>query len=340
MGHIINSNGKIGDDRLSGAMYIEVIEPLKEIVKNYIITMRPYLLFVSGITGIAGLALSNKGDLISSFILAVCFFLSYGFGQALTDCFQTDTDSISSPYRPLVSGKISRKAVLIISIAGLMLIGITVLYFSIPGFVLAVIAALGLATYTYFKRRWWGGPFYNAWIVGALFTLSYLCFMPFSLSSFGIVYWGGLFAVFFGYANFVLTGYYKDISADRATGYNTLLVKFGFKVSTYVSDAFAVLMFVSWAVVMRSTGFAINMNMFALLLSAAGLITLIYSQVMLHKVTDEKFAYKAISPVVHSYILLIGSIAANARPNWGLPVCLFYAGYVITLKLRPMKEQI
>jgi len=221
-----------------------------------------------------------------------------------------------------------------------MLIGITVLYFSIPGFVLAVIAALGLATYTYFKRRWWGGPFYNAWIVGALFTLSYLCFMPFSLSSFGIVYWGGLFAVFFGYANFVLTGYYKDISADRATGYNTLLVKFGFKVSTYVSDAFAVLMFVSWAVVMRSTGFAINMNMFALLLSAAGLITLIYSQVMLHKVTDEKFAYKAISPVVHSYILLIGSIAANARPNWGLPVCLFYAGYVITLKLRPMKEQI
>lgn len=341
MGYTINSNGKFRYGyRLSDVLNAEVIVPLKELVKNYVITMRPYLLFVSGITGIAGMALSQKGDIISSVVLATCFFLSYGFGQALTDCFQTDTDSISSPYRPLVSGRISRKSVLIISITGLLLIGITVLYFSFAGFILAIAASLGLATYTYFKRRWWGGPFYNAWIVGALFTIAYLCFMPFGITPFGSAYFGGLFAVFFGYANFVLTGYYKDVSADRETGYNTLLVKYGFKVSAYVSDAFALLMLLSWAVAMKNTGFANSLNLYAILLSFFGIIALVYSQVQLHKVSDEKFAYKAISPVVHSYVLLIGSIAANARPEWGLPVCVFYAGYVITLKLRPMKEQI
>jgi len=341
MGYIINSNGKYSYGyKLNDVLNAEVIAPLKELIKNYVITMRPYLLFVSGITGIAGLSLSQRGDILSSLILSLCFFLSYGFGQALTDCFQTDTDSISSPYRPLVSGKISRKAVLIISITGLLLIGVTVLYFSFAGFVLAIVASLGLATYTYFKRRWWGGPFYNAWIVGALFTIAYLCFMPFSISSFGTAYFGGLFAVFFGYANFVLTGYYKDVSADRETGYNTLLVKYGFKVSSYVSDAFALLMLISWCVVMMSTGVLSHLNIYVIILAVPGIFTLVYSQVMLHRISDEKFAYKAISPVVHSYILMIGSIAANARPKWGLALCVFYAGYVITLKLRPMKEQI
>jgi len=36
-------------------------------------------------------------------------------------------------------------------------------------------------------------------------------------------------AVFFGYANFVVMGYFKDISADRATGYRTFPVTFGWR---------------------------------------------------------------------------------------------------------------
>ena len=32
---------------------------------------------------------------------------------------------------------------------------------------LVLLSVAGLATYTWFKRRWWGGPFYNAWIVAA-----------------------------------------------------------------------------------------------------------------------------------------------------------------------------
>ncbi len=343
MEHKIKLNGKHNlfiAYKLIDVMRYELSGPVLDFAKNYVITMRPYLLFVSGITGIAGLALSPAVNIASVILLSFCFFLTYGFGQALTDCFQTDTDSISSPYRPLVSGKISRKGVFAVSLTGLSAIGAVVLSYSFAGFVLAVIASLGLATYTPFKRRWWGGPFYNAWIVAALFTIAYLCFTPLAEFSFNVKYAGALAAVFFGYANFVLTGYYKDISADRETGYNTFPVVFGMKASSVVSDIFALLMTASWFAVMYSTGFFTNPAIFAVLLSVSGLTVLVYSQIMLHKVKDERYAYKAISPDVHAYILIIGSIAANARHEWGTAICLFYCGYVITLKLRPMKEQI
>src|SRR5687768_3336734 len=84
--------------------------------KAYFIQMRPYLLFVSGIAGLAGIAMVNGEDLPGwKIILAfIPLFLGYGFGQALTDCFQTDTDKLSAPYRPLSREIVSIKSVLII----------------------------------------------------------------------------------------------------------------------------------------------------------------------------------------------------------------------------------
>src|ERR1041384_2446013 len=73
----------------------------REFIHGYAVTMRPYLLFVSGITGLAGAAFSPAISAGALGGIAFASFFSYGFGQALTDCFQIDTDSISSPYRPL-----------------------------------------------------------------------------------------------------------------------------------------------------------------------------------------------------------------------------------------------
>ena len=70
--------------------------------RHYWTTLRPYLFFVSGISGLVGMALFPD---LSGPRLALGFaalFISYGLGQAVTDVFQTDTDSISAPYRPLV----------------------------------------------------------------------------------------------------------------------------------------------------------------------------------------------------------------------------------------------
>lgn len=212
-----------------------------DFAKDYIITMRPYLLFVSGVTGICGMSFISELSVSKAILIFLASFLSYGFGQALTDCFQTDTDSISSPYRPLTQGRISKSQVLVVSIAGLIFcISIFTIYNPVNLW-WGALSGFGLATYTYFKRRFWSGPFYNAWIVAVLFLMAYLCgsdILTFT-GNHNFIY--GLSAVFWGYANFVLVGYFKDVEADRATGYNTFLVVFGRRLSSIASNIFGLM---------------------------------------------------------------------------------------------------
>jgi len=126
-----------------------------DFAKDYFITMRPYLLFVSGVTGICGMSFIDELSVLKAILIFLASFLSYGFGQALTDCFQTDTDSISSPYRPLTQGRISKSQVLVVSIAGLIIcISIFAIYNPVNLW-WGALYGFGLATYTYFKRRLW-----------------------------------------------------------------------------------------------------------------------------------------------------------------------------------------
>lgn len=313
-----------------------------QLAKGYWITMRPYLLFVSGVTGIAGLSFAPQLSLPETAILFLVFFFSYGFGQALTDCFQTDTDAISSPYRPLVQGEISKIHVLVVSLICLSACGIILGLFSIVSLLLAMLCTFGLSTYTFFKRRWWGGPFYNGWIVAVLFLIGYYSGLKNSSVNFTSQILVTLVSVLFGYANFVLVGYYKDVTADRKTGYNTFVVVFGRKAAAIVSDIFA-LVFVVCGIV----GFVLSANVndtILLLLSVTCLLTAVitsaYTQVQLHKVTNDTDAHRAVSPSVHTYILMFCAIASINKPEWMLAMILFYLGFVITLNMRPEKSQI
>ena len=311
----------------------------------YVVTMRPYLLFVSGITGIAGLSLTANTPAAASALLAMAFFLSYGFGQALTDCFQMDTDSLSAPYRPLVRGLVRRRDVAAVSLAGLLAIGVLFAVCNPINIVLAGLAVVGLVTYTSFKRRWWAGPFYNAWIVAVVAAIAYACGLGLrgdaAASTAAVV--ATLTAVFFGYANFVLSGYFKDVSADRATGYRTLPVVFGFARSSLVSDAFAAIAVIATAaaVVLVTGGTRLGLSSLPVLaFFVAGVAAMVLAQVRLQAVRDEARAYRAIAPVVHAYILLLSAIAAAAEPRWWLGLVLFYLTFALAMEWRPMNEQI
>jgi 4-hydroxybenzoate polyprenyltransferase len=316
--------------------------PSRKFASAYIITMRPYLLFVSGITGIAGISFSYIDNLFVSFILFISFFLSYGFGQALTDCFQTDTDSLSSPYRPLVQGLIRKTDALIVSLTGLFAVGIAISVNNLINIPLTLLAVLGLATYTPFKRKWWGGPFYNSWIVALLFIIAFLSGGTSNIiDTQNLPFIFALCAVFFGYANFVLTGYYKDISADSVTGYNTLPVKFGLRLSSYVSDIFAVFIVSGTCLsIYYLTDKFVNIPFTVYIFFIPGLVLAVYSQIWLHKIRSEKEAHRSIVPVVHTYILLLSSIAVLNKPGWFIPLILFYTGFIAVMKLRPYQQQI
>lgn len=310
--------------------------------KAYIVTMRPYLMFVSGITGIVGTAFSNDLNNTNTALVILASFLSYGFGQALTDCFQTDTDSISSPYRPLTQGIVSKNHFLALSILGLIFcISVFVIHNPI-NICLGVAAGLGLATYTYFKRKFWAGPFYNAWIVGVLCLMAWLSSGG-EFKSINTDFCLVLISILFGYANFVLSGYFKDIEADRASGYNTLLVKYGRKVSAYVSDAFAFLMiFFGLLVVIEETQ-RINTTLYsnpALIFIFTSLVLTFIGQILLHKVKTDEEAHPAIALVVHSYILQFSGLALLRKPEWLYFLIVFYIGFIVVMKVRPEKNQI
>ena len=300
----------------------------------YVVTMRPYLLFVSGITGLAGLSLAGERALLPTLAIAVASFFTYGFGQALTDCFQVDTDSISAPYRPLTRGEIRSRDVLLVSLLGL---GACVLIFiamAADTIALGTMGIIGLATYTWFKRRWWGGPAYNALIVVLLFviagtsadgSLAFLTRPPALLTA---------AAVFFGYANFVLAGYFKDIEADRATGYRTFPVTFGRRAAALFSDTLATMFLAAVFLATRKAALP------AMLLWGCAVGLTLLAQFRLHRVRTDQEAHGPIGLTVHVYILALAAVVAAARPEWLVPLLGFYAAFVATLVHRPSQSQI
>lgn len=300
-------------------------------------------MFVSAITGLVGMSFISEMDITKVSLVFISCFLSYGFGQALTDCFQVDTDSLSAPYRPLTRGIVSRMQILVVSVAGLLLCTAVFAFYNPWNLLLGSAAGLGLATYTPFKRKWWGGPFYNAWIVAVLCTMAFATGDANFFSGFSTSFVLALAAVFFGYSNFVLAGYFKDIYADRQTNYRTLPVVFGRRVSAFVSDGFAVLALASTIVLLSGVVRTHTMLLSvlpAIAFGTAGFIASAVAQIRLHRVVSDDEAHSAIGLVVHSYILVLSSIVCMRKPEWALFLTLFYAGFVVVLKIRPARNQI
>jgi 4-hydroxybenzoate polyprenyltransferase len=306
--------------------------------KAYFMQMRPYLLFVSGIAGVAGIAMSASGVTPTWKIVAafVPFFLGYGFGQALTDCFQTDTDKISAPYRPLSQGIISIRSVLTVSITGLMTSGIILFLLHPISFWLCLLSVAGLATYSYVKKHYWfAGPFYNAWIVMLLPTMGYFTAMEVREANIPSYLFLSMAITFFSYTSFVLIGYLKDITADRETHYKTFPVVFGWKRTVQAGHVIALVTLVLF-------WYTYNMYGYNLIFGIAGSLVLINGQVQAHysRQKDEKDALVPILSTVRSFILLHIAIVLYFQPQWWFAMLVFYGLFEIALYLRPSRYQV
>jgi geranylgeranylglycerol-phosphate geranylgeranyltransferase len=304
----------------------------------YLVHMRPYLLFVSGAAGLAGIAAAPGEPLPITMIVAglLPLFLSYGFGQAFTDCFQVDTDRISAPYRPLSQDIVSVKSIGIVSLVGLVA-GVGVLVFLNPWNILTgTLSIFGLATYTFFKRRFWfAGPFYNAWIVALLPLIGYISMIRTGLPEHIMVVLPIMALSFFSYTNFVLMGYLKDIHADRETGYRTFPVVFGWNATVWIGDIL-VLLSTGWGAAIAFPG--------SLSKAVWGVATIIAvsGQIYAH-ITSEKTEANAARPItatVRSFILWHLAVILFFRENWWPGLVLFYLFFEWTLWKRPSQAQV
>ncbi len=307
-------------------------------------TMRPYLIFVSGAAGLVGLAFIEDLRIFRIVLGFIPLFLSYGLGQALTDCFQMDTDALSSPYRPLIKGMISRKQVLSVSLVGLTLAILILTYLNPIILVFGALAVVGLLTYTTLKKTWWGGPFWNSWIVALLPVMGRLVDREYRVrqilnlgDSHSFAFLLAVLAIFFGYANFVVMGYFKDISADKETGYRTFPVVFGWLPTAVYSDltAIAAAFLTGWA--MHSTD---TLNIFGVGIFVVALVINAYAQIKIHQTRDEKKAHGPIANVVRSFILYCAAIVVTLKIDWMVFIVVFYFLFELALKFRPEKTQV
>ena len=306
--------------------------------RAYAVTLRPYLFFVSGAAGLVGLALTrlDAAPLAAAF---AAFFFSYGLGQALTDVFQRDTDALSAPYRPLVRGELAPGPVLAVSLAGLLACSAVFWRLEPRTLVLAVAAVAGLATYTPLKRRWWGGPAWNSWIVGLLPAIGVLC------GGGGVappVLAAACLSVAFTYAVFVVLGYLKDVEADRATGYVTLPVRFGRKAAVAASAACLAAGTATsvWLVaVAAAPGSALERTLGAALW-AGGLALLALAHARLTGVTRDADAHPGIALSVRGFVALHLGEAALLRPGLAVPTLVLVAALDAALAARPCREQV
>lgn len=297
--------------------------------------MRPYLFFISGFAGMSGMALTDASPDMSYWIALLPFFLSYGFGQALTDCFQVDTDKISAPYRPLSQGVIKRKDVLLVSVSGLVFCIAVLFWFNPYNLVLGALSFLGLATYSYVKRKYWPlGPPYNALIVSFLPIMGYLCFSGATIFNLPPEVFKASLVLFMSYMIFVLMGYLKDITADRVANYNTFSVVWGWDATVWVSD----FMYLTTLLMLYLFGWVAGYG-WVLFFLASGIA--FSSQISAHfqKVKTEEYSAFSIAGSVRFFILCCFVILYSFKPGLWPWLILGYLLFEYSLSRRPEKGQ-
>lgn len=293
-------------------------------------------MFVSGAAALVGLALGHApiAHVVPAFVV---LFLSYGLGQALTDVFQTDTDALSAPERPLVQGKIDKRTVLIASLGGLTACATVIVWLSPAAALPAAIAILMLATYTPMKRRWWAGPPWNSAVVALLPLMGRMAAgtgLAHALADGPIR--AAMVSSFGTYAVFVLLGYLKDVEADRATHYNTVAVRFGRRVTVVGSAAFATLGLAAsvWLVQPSLTVSA------GTALWSFGVVLLIGAHVLAWRSTTDYDAWPGIQASVHGFVALHLGEAALIKPRWTLVAWILFGASIVAMFQRPVRRQV
>ena len=304
--------------------------------RYYLIQMRPYLLFISASAGMMGVAAAMAAQPAAAsqplWVVFPAFLLAYGFGQALTDCFQTDTDRLSAPERPLSKGLLEVRHVLIVSSLGLAGCALILVWLNPWNLLPALLTVGGLATYTTVKRRyWWGGPPYNAWIVTLLPVMGFLTVSP-NIAGLSPSW---LLMTFTSYANFVLMGYLKDIEADAATGYRTFPVVFGWEPTVLVGHLLAAISLITIAPEVIDARYS------AVIAIGLAIGSAVQGQQNAARATPSSQAsIPAIEFTVRTFILLQLTAILICQPGWWIAAIIFYALFERTLLTRYERGQV
>lgn len=221
------------------------MDTLKKFIKAYIKSMRLYYSFITGLTGWIGieyyeyLAINNPGipkpDSTKKIIILVILFLAWGVNQIFNDYLGLKEDRINAPRRPMVSGELNVKAALITSAVFMIIITCINLFYLNPfSFIFLFLGFLLNLVYEYSKRFGFLGNLVYALAISQTALFSFFAYSTVSVKIFSLDFVPILLIILFLHFIMCYFSYFKDYEGDKKAGVETIIVKYGCKIGSYI----------------------------------------------------------------------------------------------------------
>ncbi|MCK4730137.1 MAG: geranylgeranylglycerol-phosphate geranylgeranyltransferase [Candidatus Aenigmarchaeota archaeon] len=191
----------------------------------YFELIRPNICLLSVFGLIAGLLLVGIPFELWLFPIVAVFLISAS-GNVINDYFDIDIDKINKPKRPLPSGRISKKQVIVFYIC-LSLIGLILSYFiSVNFFILSVYNTILVFVYSLRFKKNPIGNIVDSWLACSVFIAPVLIFGGFEELIVSTATILAVIAFFGNYGREVLKDV-EDMKGDKLAGAKTLPIIFG-----------------------------------------------------------------------------------------------------------------
>lgn len=214
---------------------MRILKKIYKFMAAYVVSMRLYYSFVTGIVGWIGVAYYKnihlgglELDAFKQASILVLLFLAWGINQIFNDFLGLEEDRINAPHRPMVTGELHPGAALGVSAALVFATGVFVFLFLNPWALVPLAAGVVLNfVYEWAKGHGlWGNVIFGAMVsTGTVF--GFTASGPVTLSSLGGDFAALVGLVFLLSAVMTYFTYFKDLEGDQAAGKRTLVVQFG-----------------------------------------------------------------------------------------------------------------
>jgi geranylgeranylglycerol-phosphate geranylgeranyltransferase len=199
---------------------------------GYVVIIRPVNCLIASASVLIG-AWIGQSILLSPALLLACLiaFVVCAFGNIANDLSDVEIDRVNNPSRPLVSGTVSRTAVIVLAIVFAILAVISAISLGFLPVVLVVIALMLLLLYAFVLKRTLAANFLVAFVSGLSFVLgglvvaNALCIIPF------------IFSLFIHSSREIIKDVI-DLKGDTYAGVRSFPIRFGTELSYTVSALF------------------------------------------------------------------------------------------------------
>ncbi|MFI9508725.1 UbiA family prenyltransferase [Nocardia sp. NPDC052566] len=187
-------------------------------------TCRPYTLAYPGMVGLAGAALAGATSPVQWIAAWLAPTLIWLGGLYLGDYFDRELDALGKPHRPIPSGRLAPRRVVVIGLGCVLVALLVAVLVQAQSVAVVVLGAVGTAIYSkVLKQRGLAGNLLRGVLTGL--AMVFAATLVDGLPSAVVFGWAAVFCLQDTASNVV--GAVRDIVGDRAGGYRTLPVVYG-----------------------------------------------------------------------------------------------------------------